>query len=495
MRDGDSTEGMEVSERFRVLLSEWLTTPIPFDGQSAEAVSALGEPSAVEATWGHEIRTSYEQALNAAQKLAASENPARTEIRTIIRDLRAQDKTFRIFCHRRARPYYQSLSLTPEDPLLDSRAFLHSAAEYREADPFDVLLKLGPLRSRGWGSVPDAILTAPRFDTLVQVVWSGCNDEDGFGYDPIFAAATLKTDSDDRTGTTQSASSRMSWQWNIIKSGNNDTGSSEWLEDGDEFELFKDLVRVGDLRRATLIQIEEHYGILYPSHSQVLSLDLNASHQRLGRRHVGEGMAEGMFLIWPVLGDVQLGGLRVGEGNYSRIWKQSLREEMAKDTYGFVERLRRAGINLINLRACVVLWGKPPSTVIHAPQKRAHFETLIDVLGIDFDDSSPRPAQRFPWSRYAWAEIAHTRGEAIQTGLQEHEIADDEVLRILTAMLPQIRLEDGSDHSFSIDLPAGESLSGKIHFHRVLSIEDGFLAPESAIRIVADLNAIEQWRV
>jgi len=53
--------------------------------------------------------------------------------------------------------------------------------------PFEVLIKMGPLRSKGWGSAPDAIVSAPRFGTLVQIVWAGCADEDDFGYDPVAA--------------------------------------------------------------------------------------------------------------------------------------------------------------------------------------------------------------------------------------------------------------------------------------------------------------------
>ena len=56
--------------------------------------------------------------------------------------------------------------------------------DYREVEPFDVLVKVGPLRSKGWGSAPDATLSAPRFAKMVQIVWSGCGDEDDFGYDP-----------------------------------------------------------------------------------------------------------------------------------------------------------------------------------------------------------------------------------------------------------------------------------------------------------------------
>ena len=48
----------------------------------------------------------------------------------------------------------------------------------------------------------------------------------------------------------------------------------------------------------------------------------------IGYRLPGETLAEGMFLIWPLLGAADLGALRAGEGRYSRIWKERLREEV-----------------------------------------------------------------------------------------------------------------------------------------------------------------------
>ena len=44
----------------------------------------------------------------------------------------------------------KSLSRAPE--------FLHSVRDYNNTPPFGALLKVGPLRSAGWGAVPDAVI-------------------------------------------------------------------------------------------------------------------------------------------------------------------------------------------------------------------------------------------------------------------------------------------------------------------------------------------------
>ena len=65
--------------------------------------------------------------------------------------------------------------------------YLHTLKDYKVSEIHDTLIKVGPLRSFGWGSVPDAILSAPHYSTMLHFIWSGSRDEDSFGFDPIAA--------------------------------------------------------------------------------------------------------------------------------------------------------------------------------------------------------------------------------------------------------------------------------------------------------------------
>ena len=144
--------------------------------------------------------------------------------------------------------------------------------------------------------------------------------------------------------------------------------------------------RSTEIRRATLVQIDDEDGILYPPHSQVATFDPTPhAEDPIGYRLAGETLSEGMFLIWPIFGAADLGALHAGEGHYSRIWKERLRDKFRYTPNDLVRRLREGGIELRNLRSCVRQWCRPASTVIHAPQQRRHFEILIKVLGIDHD--------------------------------------------------------------------------------------------------------------
>jgi hypothetical protein len=483
-------ESQETADRLRTLLSEWLTVPVPFDDALLESMSALGDAEAVERRWGHEIRTAYDHACAAARLLERTENPARTEVRDIVGQLQGAGSAWKIYCHRRARADFESIFAT--DPLSPD-VFLHSVKDYREVGPFDVLVKVGPLRSKGWGSAPDALLSAPRFAKMVQIVWSGCGDEDDFGYDP---AAIITGGGEPALSLADRGGSRaIRWTRDIVRAGDA-TDVAAAIADDDELKLFHKLGRVAEVRRATLLEIDEEDGILYPPHSQVSTFDPTPyADEPIGYRLPGETLGEGMFLIWPILGASDLGAVRAGEGRYSRIWKERLREEVRRAPDEFVRRLRAAGIELRNLRSCVRQWCRPPSTVIHAPQQRRHFEMLVRVLGIDHDSAPAARTLRRPWWEYAWSEIGHTRGEAIQTGIQEHEIVDEQLFVILNDLLPEIRRRAAAEAIFELEIPDGRDLTGAVRFYRVRSMEDGFLVPDTMLKVICDLDAVEQWRV
>jgi hypothetical protein len=489
--DGDD-ESRETADRLRRLLSEWLTVPVSFDGTLLESVSTLGDSEAVERRWGQEIRAAYDDACAAARTSQRVENPARAEVRDAVRQLRSAGSAWRIYCHRRARPHFDSIFV---DAPLSPEAFLHSAKDYRDVAPFDVLIKVGPLRSKGWGSAPDAILSAPRFVKMVQIIWSGCGDEDDFGYDPAGqivggAAAPASSGGADRGDPRSTA-----WRREVIQVGDAADLTTATAAD-DELKIFYALGRAAELRRATLIEIDEEDGILYPPHSQVSTYDPTPyGDEPIGYRQPGETLAEGMFLIWPLLGAADLGALRAGEGSYSRFWKERLREEVRRGHDDLVRRLRAAGLALRNLRSCVKQWCRPPSTVIHAPQQRRHFEILVRVLGIDHDSAPTLRTMRHPWLEYAWSEIGHARGEAIQTGIQEHEIVDEQLFTILNDLLPDIRRRAAAESTFEMEIPPGRDLSGAVRFYKVRAIEGGFLVPDTMLKEICDLDTVEQWRV
>src|SRR5690606_17542437 len=121
------------------------------------------------------------------------------------------------------------------------------------------------------------------------------------------------------------------------------------------------------------------------------------------------------------------------------VWKTRLNSEYSNDPEGLVERLWDAGLELLGLHSCIRHWCKTATTVIHAPQQKRHFEILISVLGIGFGAHEERWARRAAWWQYAWDEIRCARGEAIQTGRQEQQIVDQQLLEALGNLGDDIR--------------------------------------------------------
>jgi hypothetical protein len=514
--DSDDQEALSVSNQLRILLCEWLTVPVPFDRSLLCAVKdLLGSSEAVHARWGSDTGALYNMALRAAEDLPSLENPLREKIRAVIRELRSQGRSLKIYCHRRAQQHFQSLLAPPEDSLLSEGTFLHSLWDYCETEPFDILIKVGPLRIRGWGSAPDALLTAPRFGTLCQIVWSGCSDDPNFGYDPVSPPTVAPT----TAGTASVAPlitrhGPIEWSTHVTRSGADNGAGTEYANEADELRIFRGTGQPFGKRPATLVQVDEKHGILYPPQSKVLSFDPNSTvREPISFRNPGETLVEGMYVITPHVGEVDLGGLQAEHGHYSQIWRELLEQEWCDDAEGLIKRLQAAGLKLVNLNAAIRHWCEPPGTVIHAPQLMKHFEILLRVLGVDrdVDNSLGQKRASLFWQR-AWNEVRRSRGEAIQTGFQEQELVEQQLLVTLKKLMPDIRekilatdecvikrpsfvhFKNETATAFRLPLPVDSGIKGHFLFLKVYGIEEGFSAPETELKVIRELNLIDQWR-
>lgn len=474
----------DISNTLRTRLSEWLTVPIPFDERIENGISILGDPDSITCRWGLDIMTAYKKSLCAATKLNQIENPIRSEIRGVVDNLRNLGSNFKIICHKLARPHFASIIYAPHESV-DEDLFIHTPKDYRSAKPFDVLIKIGPLRSRGWGAAPDALLTAPRFETLVHIVWSGCRDEQGFGLDPASDSVIIGAPS--KNG--------ILWALRTRDVGDNNNESGLAFINEDEFQVFATIDKTPDKRSAVLALIDETHGVLFPEGMSVLSFNPSAKRTaRVDRRLPRQTLTENMFLILPQLNDIDLGGLQAKDGKLSPVWKARLISEIKKDQDGLCKKLFDRGIKLVCLSLRVKDWCKAPTTVIPAPQKADHFKILINVLGIDFETDMPH-GQRMDWWRYAWWEIQRSRGEAISEGLLEQEIKEEKIEKILNDLLDKISEQCENADDFSLEMSPGNELRGSFRFSKVIALEDGFRAPDTEFKKIIDIREFEQWRV
>lgn len=492
--DPEASDGVGYIQR---TLSEWLTVPVPFDEALAEKLALLGTPELLERRWGEDLGNLCRVALDAAQQLCGSVNPLADLVGRRICQLQAEHQDFRVFCHRAAVPVFNELVIAAGGHALAPAAFLHSWRDYRECDPFGVLIKVGPLRARGWGAVPDAIITAPRFARLVQFVWSGCHDEPEFGYDPVISSAASRSASEHGTSTSL-APAGVSWTTHEHRSADEDDVAVLSLPDADEFQMFRDLRdnSARESRHAILIQIDDEHGMLYPPLARVLCFDpARPDKHCIGYRIAGDSLHENSFVIRPALQTDGGGTLQAQHGRFSQIWKSRLRKRLQENPDALIRELNAAGLNLMRLESALHHWMKPPTTVIHAPQQKKHFEILVRVLQADFSPVAPAYFRGKPLWQFAWQEVCHSRGEAIHAGVVSHAQEEERLCEVLRSMIPDLRGMAAGGTSFTVQLPDGNAVSGAAFFDRVMAIEDGFRAPDQALRVAHDLNEAEQWRV
>lgn len=490
LADSGNADALELCRDLRSMLSRWLTTPVPFDAATFEPLYAFGDLAEWRSKWGVAVSSCYEEALAATERSVLEPSPLRLELgQALIEALRA-DLRVMVACHRRAVSSFISL-LANESGGASGGAvrFIHTASDYRDAVPFDILIKVGPLRTKGWGTAPGAILSAPRYRCLKQFVWSGCMDEADFGIDPILAASINLIGQD--------ATSLGGIRWRTARrEATVDKWDGRGSPDEDDLSLVAGLGREGASHDATLLHLGPDEGILYPPHALVVSYDPSAHKgHRVASRTPGETLVEGLYLVLPRLEEVDLGGAHAGEGHLSRLWKEELRRRYHSDARDLVIKLRDAGIRLQSIDQCIKHWCKPTTTVITAPQKVSHFKALIEVLQVVFPEPprGTRAQSLKGWER-AWLEVRRSRGEAIQHGLQAQDIISQSLIDLLNRENTGLLATHAPEDFFEVRLPKDMELNGVLRFFRVRGIEHGFKVPDNQLKLIVDLDTVEQWR-
>ena len=496
--EADDQEASETVGYIQRTLSEWLTVPIAFDEALIGRLEPLGTPAFLERRWGGDMGNLCQAALDAGKRLGGMTNPLAVLVGERICQLQANQVDFRVFCHRTAVPAFNHLIAAAGGTALPLEAFLHSCRDYRECAPFETLVKIGPLRARGWGSIPDAIITAPRFTRLLQFVWSGCADEPDFGYDPVISSAqqvALSSGID----AVSSGSSNPALRWTMHEHGVEAADETRFFTppDEDEFRIFREFreTNARENRKAVLVQINDEHGILYPPLARVLCFDPGQHNSDcLGYRAVGDSLTETCFVIRPLLQTEGGGMLQAQHDKFSQIWKSCLRGRLKENAAALIHDLDAAGLDLTWLGPALHNWAKPPTTVIHAPQQKRHFEILMRVLEVDFASAAPARFRDKPLWQFAWQEVCHSRGEANHAGFVNHAQEEESLREVLVSMVSDIRSLAGAGTSFTLALPEGRAVAGTAFFDRVVAIEDGFRAPDQSMRVVHHLNEVEKWR-
>lgn len=491
----DDESSSEVVERLRHLLFFWLTTPLPFSALDTTPLEKMGRPSVVGGLWGRDVMHAFECTMDELLTLRSMTSPLRSAVEESLLERVTGGTRIRVFCNRNARATFTSLYGWSDQEAGGAVEFLHTPRDYRVADLFDTLIKVGPLRTSGYSSITGAVVNAPRYHSLYQFTWSGLSDDERFGRDPLLSALDQSPRADAHPPRKGHAGAPVRWQRTEVQSGHEDAAYTALAAPADELALFaKPSSRMELPRGAALVQIGTEFGVLYPPGAEIIALTMEPDGGTRIEQTTVARLESRSFLAWPELGDIDLGGAHATDGTFSEAWKRRLAGLLDSRPTWLEEELRRNGLQLRGLKGCLEHWSKRASSVIHAPQQRVHFEILIRVLGIENDAVAyPRPP-RMQWWRLAWAEIARSRGHAVQVGMQEQDVIHSELLHILNSVGDILAPCAEKGETFPIPF-SRNGLNGLVTFYRVDAVETGYRVPESVLKTIVPLDKAYEWRV
>jgi hypothetical protein len=485
------------AESIQYSLLQWLSVPMPLAEFDLSPLIALGTPATMAMRWGEDARRCLVEATLAFDELRTSENPLRVAVQDALLDAAASCDSIRIYCNRTARVHFESLEHWRDILELATVDFLGSPRDYRASGFFDSLFKVGPLRNQGVSSIPGAVINAPRFHKLIQVAWLGTADQIGFGDDPVIERLTSRGEET----SAREASDHESQSFGAITRHSSVVGDTRMRSEID-FAVVDDFstergtrnTRLGPLRKAMLFHLADGLGCLQAPHADIICLHQEGANLSASRIEPSDIDDRITHLVDPALQQVDFGTVQASHGGYAPQWKARLQKEYRGSPVSLADKLRLGGIDLVNLDSRIREWIQTSGNVIHSPKQRRHFEILIEVLGIEGDPISYPRGRRLTWSAAAWAEIAHSRGVAIQHGTESHEIIAEELEILLNneCMTFADQVEPGV--SFTWEIPAGRSLTGHVRLHAIHEIEDGYRCPEQILKTIEPIEKLLPWR-
>jgi hypothetical protein len=490
----EDEELADLAARLQFALAGWLTTPCAFDPHiEGQLRTLLGEAEYSGRRWGPEISGRFVASIRASEAMASRGSRLRGELAEEVQRLLTGDEDIRIHCRRADRETFES-AINSRGPLqVEARHFIHSASEYRRSPAFGILLKVGPLRRHGIAASPDALVNAPKFNSIVQFTWEGLIDDVDFGADPFDAMLPQQTGDKACSNDVVEA---CGFHWHVGTLAMPDdsgwtlpsalTGEESELPDG--LDIRPHRTTKDPVTRSTLIRLDRDMGILHPAHADLLCLRKAASPRGFESNWVEcDEVLEGTFLVLADVDEAASADRSAGPSLYAETWKHLLGISLRSDRDGTIHRLRSAGVALAGIANSVDNWASPPSSVVHAPLSERHFMCLMKVV----TELHPE------WSRerwhLAWREVTQSRGEAIVAGFAEHEKLRDRVVATLDLMAQALTdgLATGSD--FSEPAPVSSGLRGSFSFRRILGVERGFRAPEREMRHVRPSISFTKW--
>lgn len=396
----DEEEAIVLLESVHAILGEAATVPIDFDRRLSDRVGMVGGGVArMKRVWGAECAKALEDFEERTREMCRAGSALQNAVVQALLDY--IDSDLRFYCHRSSIDAFCNLGSKPQQAIVTPDA-------YRKAATFDVLLTVGPLRRMGYGRVPEAIVTAPRFRRLQQITWANEHDEVNFGegnVGPLGFDVTSSWDS----------------QCQVTSCGHPNCSDSSGDTGRDEFDEKFDLDIRARIRRVqgtvipgTVLRLSGSKMTMRRAGSDVAIYTKGAG--RVIRKEA-EDVLEGEVILHHERFSLELGPIAPSDDPIVREWREALRLRYAHNTPLFLGALRRSGVSLIYLDEAVRSWMSH-----QRPQQASHFEIVSRVIG--WEESK---------YRRAWRVFSEQHGAAVQHGLISAELSAEALVSELNS--------------------------------------------------------------
>ncbi|WEE06617.1 hypothetical protein PXW05_09470 [Serratia marcescens] len=466
----------------RFEMQKWLTSPlIPDIGLFPRC--GLADATQIRRQWGEHAAQTVGLLKDLITSYAEAGSVLNEEFVRLFIELKCEygKDNVRIWCQPKERDLFRKLLKGGGD--LNDGGFVSTLAEYRKLPPADALIRFGPLRTRGFGSAPEALITSPSYRRLIRFVWSGLADEEGFADDPVLP-------------TYNYLSSLRSVRITVSENPGTETVVPT-AEQVDDLVFLDNKASTGKaLHRCVLVEFPAEYGVLLRPGSRLLVFSPHRTDiEAIGYRQINEVEADDYLLIHDADADLGEVSVDASKAPLAALWKKALADAWKRHPNICLQKMQQAGIDLQDLHRAVHKWKESNGTVIPAPLRKRHFEALLTKV-LDPDLIPPKVVNggTVPGWRQAWREVEASRVNAIQHGAVEHAIVNEQLTAELRRELPAIRSMLSLVYVYPHRLEPESGLTGSVLFKPVISISPDFAAPAEVLEKLLKLPIAERYR-
>jgi hypothetical protein len=479
--EGDAHQN-EVALQLRFEMLKWVTSPLMPD-VSLFLRCGLANDGRTRQQWGADVAQTVGLLKDLITRYA-EEGSVLNEafVRLFVELIGEYDEDrIKIWCHHKERDLFRDLLEGLAE--LDDRAFFSSLAEYRKGPPTDALIRFGPLRTQGFSKAPESLISSPSYRRMVRFVWTGLADEEGFADDPVLPTHNYLT--------------AMPLVRTTV------TGNLGTVAPPTEMALADDLVFLDQkaptgkpLHRCVLVEFPAEYCVLLRPGSRLLVFSPQCtSAEAIGYQLISDVEAGDYLLIHDADADLGEVSVDAAKAPLAALWKKALADAWRRYPGICSQKMRQAGIDLLDLSRAVQKWTAMNGTVIRAPLRKKHFEALLTkVLDPELIPPMVENGMTVPGWRRAWMEVESTRVNAIQHGAVENAIVNEQLVAELRKELPAIRDLVSLDGAYRHRLLPTGGLIGSVVFKPVISASKDFAAPVEQLEKPLRLSVAELYR-